>query len=175
MSPETMLSQCPKAVVTSKPKREWWAKQEILDAVAIDETARVEETIFRGIYLVYSDLSSHGIYELFRAFEYSFIKRIIIVDKCIGCSRKDLESYIRSIKNSIEDKVCVRGRLRGSCKKVLDESTVDSIISSFGKHVTRKASLCLDVESFDSFLVVSVGHVRPCNFECEILEPLSIP
>ena len=170
MPPEERVPICPQGVAVSRPKRDSWLIEELLDTlVPEDPGARVEATRYPGVLLVYSSLRPARLAKLVYSGYHSFMKRFVPSQFCsIASSVEDLEAFLESSLSRAASggRLRVMVSLRGVLKRLGGERAVRSLLSRLGYSITRDSSLVLAVESVDEVVVAALGNTRRCGPDC---------
>ena len=153
---------CPAGVVTAKPGRERWAFEEAWDiAVEADPNGRVEETRFRGVYLVYAD--PLRLARLLLKASPAFIKSFIVSAKCIPLDKGEPDRVLDALKN-YADSCAIEARLRGEARilaGILEHSPL--------QRITGEYTCTVHIEGVDFYLLVAKGVARDCGFGCRLI------
>jgi hypothetical protein len=167
-----LLPELVKAVAVSKPNRDTWLVEELLDSFTPwDEGVEVRRTRFPGVLLVLSRrLDPATIARLSRRVEFSFMTRLIPATIALHVEAKSelvgaLERLLRGVTGDLDLIVTIRGE----GKSVVSESEVKSLITGMNYRLRRGAVRVLAVESVDRLFVLAVGVIRSCGLNCKLL------
>jgi hypothetical protein len=167
-----LLPELVKAVAVSKPNRDTWLVEELLDSFTPwDEGVEVTRTRFPGVLLVLSrKLDPATISRLSRRVEFSFMARLVpaVVALHVGARSELLEALERLLKGVTEDLDLITV-IRGEGKSVVSESDLRSLITGMNYRLRRGARRVLAVESVDRLFVLAVGVIRSCGLNCKLL------
>lgn len=167
-----LLPELVKAVAVSKPNRDTWLVEELLDSFTPwDEGVEVTRTRFPGVLLVLSrKLDPATISRLSRRVEFSFMARLVpaVVALHVGAKSELLEALERLLKGVTEDLDLITV-IRGEGKSVVSESDLRSLITGMNYRLRRGARRVLAVESVDRLFVLAVGVIRSCGLNCKLL------
>jgi len=167
-----LLPELVKAVAVSKPNRDTWLVEELLDSFTPwDEGVEVTRTRFPGVLLVLSrKLDPTTISRLSRRVEFSFMARLVpaVVALHVGAKSELLEALERLLKGVTEDLDLITV-IRGEGKSVVSESDLRSLITGMNYRLRRGARRVLAVESVDRLFVLAVGVIRSCGLNCKLL------
>ncbi|MDM7275515.1 MAG: hypothetical protein P3X22_005280 [Thermoprotei archaeon] len=173
MPPNGHMPQLVKAIAVSKPSREYWLEEELLDAlIAGDESVRVERTKFPGVLLVLSErLNAHKVSSLASKMEFSFMSRLVPASRVLkGPGKGEVFSVILELLGGApRAPLRVIVTVRGHGKRVVSPEEVSSQVSSLGFTVSRRAGRALAVESVDDLFIIAYGITRVCGLNCTLL------
>ncbi len=173
MPPNGHMPQLVKALAVSKPSRDYWLEEELLDAfIAGDEGVKVEKTRFPGVLLVLSErLDAHRVSSLASKIEFSFMSRLVPASRVLmGPSRGELFNVILELlEGAPRTPLRVMVTVRGYGKNISGSEEVSSHVSSLGFTVSRRASRAIAVESVDDLFIVAYGITRVCGLNCTLL------
>ncbi len=158
MSLEEVLPRCPSAIATSRPGREAWAREELEDAVALLDGARVADSGHKGLFLIYYRGECSRLLESFLSWEYSFVKSIVLIPECRPCS--ELADMLRDAASYCRDKVRIMLHLRGECKHVARRSQIESFLFERGVGMSKRALSVFVIESLDGWASAYCGRAR---------------
>jgi len=171
--PSNILPELVKAVAVSKPNRDTWLVEELLDALIVgDEGVEITRTRFPGVLLVLSrKLDPVTVSKLSRRTEFSFMSRLVpailtIKVESVGELLGALEEVLRG--RPVEE-LDVWVTIRGEGRNVVSESYVKNMVSTMNYRLRRGAGRVLAVESVDKLFVVAVGTMRSCGLNCRLL------
>jgi hypothetical protein len=169
------MSLCPKAVVTSKPKRERWALEEIWDTVfEIDYTCKVYETKFKGVYIIETKADPVTLAKAFMRYTHAFISTVIPSTTCIKISESErlLELLGSIIERTLSNmKVKILLRLRGRSKNLVESLTRS--LSKFNIVETPQYNhTFLVIDGVDDLIFISKGVFHSCGPRCYVLFPI---
>lgn len=163
------MSLCPKVVITSKPKREAWAYEEIWDTLfEIDHEVRVVKTMFKGVYLGYLKGSSLEIFNSFTRYTHAFVSTVIPSLVCVN--ETSLRTKISSFISCIDEIYNLDGiyiKLRGQ-SKVLEKYLIKNLKILESPKKLRKI---LVIQGINDIIILSLGEFRSCGPRCHVLKP----
>ena len=153
---------CPKLLVTVRTGKDSRGIEEIADALFIhDPNVKVVSTKFRGVLLVYTDLSSSDAFKILSTTPPSVAERIVRVDTCV---KTDLESISNAVLKLVSNYSfetfyvdCIRrGRYVESSHEV--EKYIGAVIvSKLKKHVCIScADIIIKIEIVDDITLISI-------------------
>ncbi|MFN4046172.1 MAG: hypothetical protein ACK4H7_02395, partial [Acidilobaceae archaeon] len=136
MPPNGHMPQLVKALAVSKPSREYWLEEELLDALmAGDENVRVERTRFPGVLLVLSErLDACEVSSLASKIEFSFMSRLIPASRVLkGPDKGEVFNIILELLGGApRAPLRVIVTVRGYGKRIVSPGEVSSHVSSLG-------------------------------------------
>ena len=150
---------CPSGIATAKPKREQWAIEELWDIVVeADPDGSVEETPYRGVYLLYAE--PRRLARVASRSTPAFVKSLIVTDRCLR------------IPSEAEE---LRGLLVGTCLGGLhlrgDSKIVLRLLEERG--IRRHHGECRDkhgfIEGVGGIVLVALGEARHCGYCCRLV------
>lgn len=173
MSTSRLLPHLVKAVAVSKPRRERWLVEELLDVLIVgDENVRVEATRFPGVLAVLSEiLTPYDISRLARRLEFSFMSRLVpaVIVKEVSDLRELMETIAEVLGKRGLAEVNLIATIRGDGKKVVTEGKLRDLMMEIGYRFSRSSPTTLAVESIDRIFIVTVGTLRKCGLGCKLL------
>ncbi len=173
MPPSKLLPELIKAIAISKPNRDSWLVEELLDAFLIwDESVRIERTRFPGVLLVLSrKLDPITLSKLAMRTTFSFMSRLIpavtiveigTINELAGILERLLrEEKIRELNTMIT--------IRGEGKRIASESMIKNIIANMNYTVKKDAKRVIAIESIDELFTIAIGTIKTCGLECKLL------
>lgn len=173
MPSSRVLPQLVKAVAVSKPRRDTWLVEELLDAFIVwDEGVRVERTRFPGVLLVISEkLDPQSIVRLASRLEFSFMSRLVPATIAVEVENLNqlLEKLVEVIGGSGVHEFKLQAVVRGDGKTVVSESQLRAALEKMNFRVAGNARKVLAVESIDRLFVATLGEVRKCGYNCKLI------
>ncbi len=164
----------PKGIAVSTPGRESWLADEVLDTlIPLDPEARVEETGFRGVLLVYSRLDAWDAARAVSRGYHSFMKRFTpAVYTTKASSMGDVEGLIiRALEDLPRGPIRLLVSVRGEGKAYAGRSMVESLARSLGFTPSRRARMVLAVESVGDLFIAASGITGTCGPSCVTVLP----
>ncbi len=172
MSSEEYLSLCPKAIITSKPKRESWAYEELWDTLfEIDPNLKVVRSKFKGVYLVYLSSNPLEIYNSFTRYTHAFISTVVpsLLCKNVNELKGEISSLIACVRSFFGFK-SVYLKLRGR-SKVLQEYLPEGLRVV---DIPRDLEKTFVLEGIEDIIILSIGEFRSCGPGCHVLRPYEV-
>ncbi len=169
MPPKALMPLCPKGVAVSKPKRDTWLVEELLDTIVPkDPTVRVEASGYPGVVLVYSSLEPWRLSKLVYSGYHSFMRRFVPSQYCVRvASLGELEALVGRIASLLEGRrLRLMVSLRGFLKRQGGERIVRARLLDSGCIIDRGSSFALAIESIDEVVVAAMGNTRRCGLDC---------
>ena len=166
------MSLCPKAIITSKPKRESWAYEELWDTLfEIDPNLKVVKSKFKGDYLVYLNSNPLEIYNSFTRYAHAFISTVVpsLLCKNIDELKEEISSLISCVKSFFDFKN-VYLKLRGRSKVLQKYLPGDLRIIDIPKNLEKT----FVIEGIEDIIVLSMGEFRSCGPGCHVLRPYEV-
>jgi hypothetical protein len=167
-----LLPELVKAVAVSKPNRDTWLVEELLDSFTPwDEGVEVTRTRFPGVLLVLSrKLDPATISRLSRRVEFSFMARLVPAVVALHVEAKsELVGVLERLLRGVAEDLDLIVTIRGEGKSVVSESDLRSLITGMNYRLRRGARRVLAVESVDRLFVLAVGVIRSCGLNCRLL------
>jgi len=162
-------------VAVSKPGRESWLMDEVLDTIIPhDPGASMVETRFKSVFLVYSSLDPVNLARIVSAGYHSFMKRFVPALSVfrVGVFR-ELEDRLSSIlANTNLGHVRLITALRGKGKSIASRSLIEGIVRGLGLKPSRRSSKVIDIESIDDLFIIAYGITRYCGPDCILVYPI---
>ncbi len=173
MPSSQLLPELVKAVAVSKPNRDTWLIEELLDALIVgDEEVEVRRTRFPGVLLVLSRrLDPVSVSRLSRRVEFSFMTRL--VPALVAMEVRVREELVRTLEEMLRgvrvEELDLMVTVRGEGKDVVSEFDVREVVSRLNYRLRRGAGRVVAVESIDKLFVMAVGVVRSCGLNCKLV------
>ncbi|RLG89389.1 MAG: hypothetical protein DRO15_00565 [Thermoprotei archaeon] len=153
---------CPKLLVTVRTGKDSRGIEEIADALfPYDPQVKVATTRFKGVLLVYTNLTPHDAFRILNMTPPSVAERIVRVDTCV---KTDLETISNAVLKLLPNYSfetfyvdCIRrGRYVKSSHEV-EKCVGAMIVSKLGKRVCIScADIAVKIEIIDDLTLISI-------------------
>ena len=114
------------------------------------------ETGFRGVYAILSSLDACSLARMLLDWEYSFVKTIVVADRCAPCGPGAVE-MLANVARACGSPVRVLARVRGGCKESVDPELP---LRSLGAAVYRRSRNVYGVEGLGGWIAAVCGRAR---------------
>ena len=175
----------PKAVATSKPKRETWMIEELYDTLiggGLD--AEIVKTRYPGVVLVYTNAEPARLSKIVYSSYHAFMKRFTPAMSLVHIEELHSELahtiVINNINSHIDNIIRLGARrygvnlivaLRGVSKDYVDRRLIENKLLSNNIHTSRRSNIVLVIESVDQFIFIASGITRYCGPGCVTMSP----
>ena len=169
----------PRAVATSKPKRETWMIEELYDTlIGNGLEAKIVKTRYPGVVLVYTSLEPEKLAKIVYSNYHAFMKRFTPAMSLLNPSKSvnnltrrflaELQSHLDNIislgaKNTGVNLIV---SIRGDIKYHINRQLIENIILDHNMPINRRSNIMLVVESVDSIAFIASGITRYCGPGC---------
>ncbi len=174
----------PKAVATSKPKRETWMIEELYDTlIGGGLHAEIVKTRYPGVVLVYANIEPARLSKMVYSNYHAFMKRFTPAMSLIHIKNQD-EILHSAIINGIDEHLNNTIRLgakkygvnlivalRGVSKSHINKQLVEDRLLRSNIRTNRRSSIMLIIESVDEFVFIASGITRYCGPGCVTVSP----
>ena len=174
----------PKAVATSKPKRETWMIEELYDTlIGGGLYAEIVKTRYPGVVLVYANIEPARLSKIVYSNYHAFMKRFTPAMSLIHLETRSKLSYstiIDEINKHIDNTIRLGAKkhgvniivaLRGISKSYIDKQLIENKLLSSNIRANRRSNILLIIESVDEFIFMASGITRYCGPGCVTVSP----
>ncbi|MEB3779847.1 MAG: hypothetical protein GSR85_06420 [Desulfurococcales archaeon] len=169
MPPKRHMPLCPSAIAVSKPKRDTWMEEELLDTlIPWDPNAQIKPSGFPGVLLVYTKLDPYQLGRIISSGYHAFVKRVVPAQRClISPSRHDLLREIEEIVMKYRPgRIRLSTSIRGTGKTIITHSVIEEFLRGLNVVIYRKSKTMLCIESVNELFIITLGEARFCGPDC---------
>ncbi|MEB3773486.1 MAG: hypothetical protein GSR86_00995 [Desulfurococcales archaeon] len=161
-------------IAVSRPGREAWLADELLDTILPhDPDARVLETRYRGVFLLYSSLEPVDTARIVSRGVHSFMKRYTPAMHTLESpSREGVEGLVYRLLEVLDaSAVRLIVSLRGRGKRLGGRSLIEELVRRHGIALSRRARHLIIIESIEDLLIAASGITGSCGYDCITVVP----